>query len=852
MLKKYILSFAELAKDKIDLVGGKGANLGELVRANFPVPDGFCINVEAYKRLVINLQEDINKILASIDWEKPTVIEEKSLQIRELIMKEEIPGEIAKEIIEGYSQIMGADQPGWALVAIRSSATAEDLPEASFAGQQETYLNIQGKKEVLEHVKGCWASLWTTRAMAYRHKQNYDHNMVFLSVVIQLMVEADIAGVAFSVNPLNGKEDEILITSAYGLGEVVVSGTVTPDTFILGKRTLAVLSKELGTKEKQLVGGSEGSTKLLDVPVERSQKFSLSDNQLKELGEIVCRVEEHYHCPQDIEWAFYNTKLYLLQSRPITTLNSCFNQEENLITGKLSKLQKFMMDDLLEHYPEAPTSLDYAVVLMSYQALLDWGTKLGLKGPKADEIISLSKEGVISLQPPKIRPSLKLLLLPLTLLRSKKSNSVQWQENQRQISAAVNQIMNEDLIKEASPYLVAQFNELFRLAEIACNLRFFYIMVANLLPMAVLSLVLNLFSPKNRRPALTDLLTVGLDYKTAVIDREINRLAVTANSVEQIKTVVMEKCPEEVDDLINKLSGFPEGQEFLSQWVTFLNINGYRTEKMYQPFVSQSWIEDPGRFLVILKAALKDPQLLERESKEIKRKKEHQTWMKNFLEKLKGPFKGLFERNYNSLRENHLIREDTLFALEMLFTAGRKIAQEFGQRLANQGFLQVPTDIVFLNKDEISRVLYHQLAREECLKLVSVRKKHYSINKTLWRNSLIKTSEHKHDGGVIKGLAGSPGLIEGPVRVINNVKDFDKLRKGEILVCPYTDPTWTPLFGLAAAVAADTGGPLSHAAIVAREYGIPAVLGTKVGTSFFKDGDTVVVNGSAGLVYKKE
>ena len=234
MGKLYVLFFDEVTKDSINLVGGKGANLGELVKAGFPVPNGYCISVDAYNSIVVesDIQEKINKIIATVDWDKPSDIEESSLQIRELIMNIPIPDEIKKEIVCAYYQLSKVEQPNGAAVAVRSSATAEDLPNASFAGQQETYLNIRGEHELLVHVKYCWASLWTARAMAYRHKQNYDHSKVYLSVVIQLMVEAEAAGVAFTANPLNGREDEILINSSYGLGEVVVAKKIRTFGFL--------------------------------------------------------------------------------------------------------------------------------------------------------------------------------------------------------------------------------------------------------------------------------------------------------------------------------------------------------------------------------------------------------------------------------------------------------------------------------------------------------------------------------------------------------------------------------------------------------------------------------------------
>jgi len=199
---KYTYFFRELSKNNINLVGGKGANLGEMYRAGLPVPEGFCVSVAACRQVVDNLKSAISQILTGVDWERPLDIEEKALIIRELILQQPVPEEIEKEIIIGYLGLSGGELKE-AAVAVRSSATAEDLPEASFAGQQETYLNVRGKSEVLVHVKKCWASLWTARAMAYRQRKDYDHTSVYLSVVIQKIIQAEVAGVDFTVNPLN-------------------------------------------------------------------------------------------------------------------------------------------------------------------------------------------------------------------------------------------------------------------------------------------------------------------------------------------------------------------------------------------------------------------------------------------------------------------------------------------------------------------------------------------------------------------------------------------------------------------------------------------------------------------------
>lgn len=847
-----IYCFDELDKNTLSLVGGKGANLGELVRADFPVPAGFCISVDAYKKAVTGLEEKIHLVLDSVDWNKFDDVEEKAGQIRTMILQEAISTDLQVEIVEAYLRLSGKRQPGGALVAIRSSATAEDLPDASFAGQQDSYLNVQGEKDVLDNVKRCWASLWTARAMAYRKRQGFDHKTVFLSVVIQLMVDSEVAGVAFSANPLNGKLEQILISASYGLGETVVAGTVTPDSFVLAKKDLSLVERILGLKEKQLIKEPGGNNKLIDVPKALRERFSLSADQLKELGQLVCRVEEHYKIPMDIEWAFSQGKLYLLQARPITALKQDFNIKDNLVSGKLSRLQQFMIDDILEHYPEAPTPLDYSVVTMSYQSLLDSMADLG-KVSLATEIMTLSEDGDLRLNPPKIRPSVRTLAIPFKLFRKSTLTADHWHNTYgKNIKPFVDRIMAEDLAGASESLMIEQFREIFVLAREVCDLRFYYIFKANLIPMTGLSLILKLFSPKSQRPVLTDLMMTGLDYKTAVIDRAINQLAVLAYHHPEVKAVFTKEdmdvfAGKSIKEIFSHLAG---GNEFLVGVDRFLNEYGFRTEKMYQPFSGTSWLEDPARFLVIINAALQDTSLEKREGIEIERKGNHEQWVNSFKASLKGPIKRVFEGNYLKVRENHIIREDTVFALESLFTAGRKIAGELGKHLVLRGSLKEAEDIVFLTREEIIEVFSGRIDRNSCIQMIEVRKKRNAVNQTLWKEALYRNLDSNVNSDKLKGLVGSPGMAKGPVRIITGVCDFGKLKKGDILVCPYTDPTWTPLFGMVAAVVADTGGPLSHAAIVAREYGIPAVLGTKVGTKFFQEGEVILVNGEDGTVYR--
>ena len=328
-LSEYIKWFHEINKSDIPLVGGKGANLGELTQNGVNVPPGFFVTSSAYKKFISisNLDEKIKEIINSLDVEDSAQLQLKSKEVRDLIISCKVPEEIRKNIEESYikfGETIGIKDPS---VAIRSSATAEDLPEASFAGQQDTYLEIKGIDEVVSHVKKCWASLWTARAIYYRERQGFNHFEVSLSVVVQKMVNSEKSGVMFTANPVNNNTNEIMIDASWGLGEAIVSGAVTPDEYIVEKDSLSIVEKHIADKKVMIIKKDSG-VGTVEVNVEDYLGFDkvrtqcLSDEEIKELSRIGIAIEELYGSYQDIEWAFDKDtkKLYILQSRPITTL----------------------------------------------------------------------------------------------------------------------------------------------------------------------------------------------------------------------------------------------------------------------------------------------------------------------------------------------------------------------------------------------------------------------------------------------------------------------------------------------------------------------------------------------------
>lgn len=311
--------FGDLDKGDVGLAGGKGANLGELVRAGLPIPPGFVITSGMYNKFLreSGIQGKIMDVLKRTNADNSSKLQRSSREIRELIRNTEMPAEIKEHILKNYRKLCNSEGEK-EFVAIRSSATAEDLPGASFAGQQDTFLNVTGE-DVVEKVKECWSSLYTPRAIFYREKKGFEHEKVSIAVVVQKMVNSEKAGVMFTVHPATGDENKIIIEAGWGLGEGVVSGTVTPDHYVVDKKTCEVTDKEIMRKEIMFVRNSAtGGTVQKKVPKEKAEKQVLTEDEIRKLAELGKLVEEHYDFPQDIEWAIEDNQLYLLQSRPIT------------------------------------------------------------------------------------------------------------------------------------------------------------------------------------------------------------------------------------------------------------------------------------------------------------------------------------------------------------------------------------------------------------------------------------------------------------------------------------------------------------------------------------------------------
>ncbi len=328
-----VLWLSEISKDDVSIAGGKGANLGELLRNEIPVPNGFVVDSRTFVEFIekTGIKDDIIKILENLNVEDTEQLNEASKKVREIIESAEIPEDIKKEIKKAYRQLC-EEEGEEVYVAVRSSATAEDLPDASFAGQQETYLNVKGEENVVEMVKKCWSSLYTPRAIYYRIQKGFRHEDVSIAVVVQKMVNSEKSGVMFTSHPVTGEKIAV-IEAVFGLGEAIVSGIVTPDTYVYDRTERKLKEVKIGDKKLMIVRQND---KTVEIELgNKAKERVLSDEEIERLVEIGEIIEEHYGHPQDVEWAIEKGKIYIVQSRPITTIGEKGEKEEELEEGEI-------------------------------------------------------------------------------------------------------------------------------------------------------------------------------------------------------------------------------------------------------------------------------------------------------------------------------------------------------------------------------------------------------------------------------------------------------------------------------------------------------------------------------------
>ena len=882
----------------LNTIGGKGRSLSRLSNSGFNVPDGFLVPTAAYRRFVAD--NDLQPRILNLC--KPTIIEgavsfeQASKKIQELFSLYELSSEIESDIIAAYESL--PDRPP---VAVRSSANAEDLPELSFAGQQETYLNVTGGPAVAVAIRNCWASLWTAQAINYRHEMDIGQDAVAMAVVVQLMVPSDVSGILFTANPTNGERSEMIVNGSFGLGEAVVSGQVTPDTYVVDRESLNMKDTVIGAKDQMIVSDGAQGVRVESVSAEQQVLSSLSEELLRELCKLALRVEAEFdEVPQDIEWAMVNKELYLLQSRPITNLPPEPLKDVSwpeIPGAQLLKRQvaENMPDPLsplfeelylraifdMQKWPEGwewkgnltrnwlknfvvITVNGYAYQPIYESSVGDWEgymDKLHAEQKKSTWLDNLKR---IFTMPSYIIDDMKggplhvLYIVGTTFRTFKKFPAIKLWERQQlpDYLATIEHWERIDSRKASSEELLAGIKSL-TFAEALYWSALRSIIGTAKMTDGALQTYLEESAPD--QGFISGTFLSGFPSRTLDAEVTLRRIA---EEIRKNKTLYEIVIVTPAPRMLTALKNHPEGKDTLVDIRKYLHDYGRQVFNL--DFVEPSLEEEPLPFLMSLKSMVRNPgyDLVTRQQ-EVRKNRRSKFWQA--IKFFKGKSRFEFLRLYLTARINYPTREEALFYMGLAWSSLRPLAKELGDMLVSNGTLTDPDDVFYLTSDDLQRAiddndgppeLKSKVKEQRELRALRFRMNHPAaippIETNVTENSFAALRGNSDDANKLLGFAVSPGIVSGIASVIMTPNDFDKMIPDSILVCPLTTPAWTQLFPHAIGLVTDIGSILAHGSIVAREYGIPAVLGIGDATQRIKNGQTITIDGNKGVVTVEE
>jgi pyruvate,water dikinase len=932
----------DTAESSLELLGGKGRSLARMAAAELAVPGGFHVTASAYRRYADenNLQTPI------LDLAKPEItgrtlsFESASAGIQALFEKAEPPYDIVSEIRNAYTALGGKGP----VVAVRSSANAEDLPDMSFAGQQDTYLNVRGDEALIGAVRKCWSSLWTPRAISYRHQMGIDQNAVAMAVVVQLMVPSDVSGILFTANPATGERSEMVVNASFGLGEAVVGGQVTPDTYLVDRDSLTPTKTMIGTKEQKIVCDGDQGTRLENIAKSERTQSSLSEEALEELASRALDIEQLFDgVPQDIEWAFSDGKLWLLQSRPITNLPP---QPITVSWEPEPPIQILARRQIVENIPDPCTPLFEELYLTEGLETVAKGKKrpslmvgggalfVTLNGfayqrfdfpvvvgeqkdekPKAmseeemdaaelkmerearitqqlkDEASAEARDKIATME----QHDLDLFLSELSAADRRafeewveaadienvaravtmpESNDLSFtagtkiQDNETQIEewyekAMPDLVATTDAWRQVDPEKASDEQLMQGICELAIAGGMYWASNAShtfgVAKVTDNQLQVFLRETLPEHQFTSGHLLSGFRSKTTEANEHLHSIAVQIRENDALFELVVTTPSKH---LMAALEHYPEGAPAVEAIKGYLESYGHLAYSL--DFAEPLPLEEPSALLAALKTLVaSDDEDRKKQEIETKRRRE------NALQEIEGLLDGLsawqFSYRHWFTRRFYFIREEVMFYLYIAWPVLRPLALELGQRLTDVGTIAAPDDVFYLVTDELNQAIEARKAdteRVEYAQLTAERRELREARKRLHPPGTIPSDANKHPGVKFKetqvyndpnspalvGVAVSPGTVTGSASLINSPDEFDRMEPGSILVCPMTNPAWTPLFAHATGLVTDMGGILGHGSIIAREYGIPAVVGTGNITRRVEHGQEIRVDGDAGIV----
>ncbi len=861
----YTKVLSRVSADDFNTVGGKGANLGEMIGAGLPVPGGFVVLTGAYDRFVEanGLSALIDGLLSGVAPDDIGALDEATGRIRQAFSDAPIPVEVAREIRAAYGGMNDAT------VAIRSSSTAEDLPGLSFAGQYSTYLNIKGTGAVLDYVRQCWASLWNSRAVAYRIRENIGTDTLAHAVVVQTMVDAEKAGILFTANPVNGRRDQMLLNASWGLGEAIVGGEVNPDQWILFGADGSVLEERPARKEVMTVR-REGGIDLVAVPEEQKEQICLNREDIGALHRFAQDVQRWFRSPQDIEWAFADGQFWLVQTRPITSLypqpagrpgkegfrvhlnfNNYSQAMKEPFTPMGEELIRAMLGGMIAQYGKKNGSTDpfwwyqnlggrvfiditdFMRTEKSWEKFRkeDSNDKDPLTTKALLQLVERNREHLID---PSRAVNLKKMVSPklIRLLAT---------VGRRYMVGVNNPQKARDKAVALGEETVVWFREALwdldtteeKLRWIEDNARVLFINGFGLLSYVMVS---STYMDKARAILMAKL---GDASDLHDVEKSVPHSVTTQMGM---KLLHLAKQYAEGDK--RPSAGDPEIREFLATY-------GHRSAVELDVGVP-TWTEEPQYVLDLINTYIDNNNYQEGIDRFHQGEQDAEAAIVRIREKLTAAghrrAARRTEKMLRDFREMFGIRELSKFVLTQALQILREMLLSIGREMVASGQLAEETDIFFLTMADIRM-------GGDLRDLAAHNREQFAINmKRKAPRILTSTGEAVYgpaaegNGQSLVGIPVSPGVHEGAVRVIERPEDGHRLEKGDVLVTTGTNPAWTPLFLKLGALVMETGGSISHGSVVAREYGLPAVAGVNGVTGLLKDGQRVRVNGETGQV----
>ena len=857
----FVLGFQEIDQTQVAIVGGKGAHLGELSRIEgIRVPAGFCVTTDAFRRIMAeapSIDERLDR-LARLNPDDRESIRTLSAEIRRTLEGIAIPDDLAAAITRALARL--GEQASY---AVRSSATAEDLPTASFAGQKDTYLNVVGPAAILQHVSRCWASLFTERAVTYRLRNGFDHRKVHMAVVVQQMVFPQAAGILFTADPVTSNRKVASVEASFGLGEALVSGLVNADAYKV--RDGEVVAKTIANKEVAIHASPAGGTQEQAIEPERQEQPALTDAQVVRLAQLGRRIEAHFGRPQDIEWCLVDGGFQIVQSRPITTLFPIpdVGDRENHVYVSVGHQQ--MMTD-----PMKPLGLSLWQ-LTALRPMYDAGGRLfvdviqGLASPA-------SRAGLLEMLgkgDPLIRDALETILdrgdfipslpdqgpagpsaggAPAPIEADPAIVTELIERSKASIAA-----LQRDIRTKSGParfdFLLAAFQEHKRVLG---DPRSMQVIMAGMKATWWLNEQLQAWlGEKNAADTLT------LSAPNNVTSEMGLALLDVADVIRPHPEVVAFLQDVEDEGFLDELAKLPGGQEARDAIRAYLDRYGMRCVGEID-ITRPRWSERPTTLVPVILDNIKNFEPGARKRRFEQGRQEAEKKEQDVLERLRALPEGErkaeeTKRMIDRVRTFIGYREYPKYAIVSRYFVYKQALLEEAERLVQAHVLRETEDIFYLTFQELHDVVHTNQVDDQLIRQRKDAFRAYQAltpPRVLTSDGEVIAGAYRRDdvpAGALVGLPVSAGIIEGRARVILDMAEAD-LEAGDILVTAYTDPSWTPLFVAITGLVTEVGGLMTHGAVIAREYGLPAVVGVEQATRLIRNGQRIRVHGTDGYV----